>query len=467
MSHDAGDSLRPSDARVEASHAAARDAELIWRAGVSAVDSARLVRSVIDCDDQTLQICDERFDLGSLGRIVVVGAGKASAGMARGLEEALGSRLVDEKVCGWVNVPADCIIPLQKLLLHAARPAGVNEPTEAGVAGSEKILELASGLSPDDLCIVLLSGGGSALLPLPVPGISLADKQLMTRTLSRAGATIQELNTVRKRLSRIKGGGLARAPQAGRMIALIISDIVGDPLDLIASGPTVCDSGTAADALAVLEKVCGPNVGPDEIPRSIWDELRSQVHQKQREPQQKVVCRNYIVGNNQTAVEAAAVQARQLGYAVHSLGSGRQGFARDTGQELAEESLALQASEESKPVCLIGGGEPVVRLNPTSRPRKGGRNQEVALAALCRLWNEPAGEIAILSGGTDGEDGPTDAAGAICSAAVKATAQRMGLDPFAALAINDSYTFFDAAGGLLKTGPTHTNVMDLQIAVVR
>ncbi len=467
MSHDAGEAPPPSGARVEAEFAAARDAELIWHAGVSTVESARLVRSVVDRSDHTLQVCGERIDLASLGRIVVVGAGKASAGMARGLEEALGADLIDKKVSGWVNVPADCLIPLRGIHLHAARPAGLNEPTEAGVAGSEKILELASGLSSDDLCIVLLSGGGSALLPLPVPGISLADKQIMTRTLSRAGATIQELNTVRKRLSRIKGGGLACAPQVGRMIALIISDIVGDPLDLIASGPTVCDTGTAADALAVLEKVCGPNAGPDEIPISIWNELRRQIAQKQSEPHQKVACRNYIVGNNQTAVEAAAAQARRLGYAVHSLGSERQGFARDIGQELAEECLALRASDESKPVCLIGGGEPVVRLNPTSHPRKGGRNQEVALAALCRLWNESAGEIAILSGGTDGEDGPTDAAGAICSAAVKANAQRMGLDPFAALAINDSYTFFDAAGGLLRTGPTHTNVMDLQVAVVR
>lgn len=464
---DAGDLAGPRSAQVDRSVVAARDSEVIWRAGVSAVDSAHLVSSVVELTAEELRICGEKFNLPSLRRIVVMGAGKASAGMARGLEEALGPELVDAKVCGWVNVPADCLIPLRRIHLHPARPAGLNEPTEVGVAGSAKILELATSLSQDDLGIVLLSGGGSALLPLPVPGISLADKQIMTRTLSRAGATIQELNTVRKRLSRIKGGGLARAPQGGRMIALIISDIVGDPLDLIASGPTVCDAGTAADAFAVLEKISSHGIGRDEIPTAIWDELRRQANQTRHESDPKVACHNFVVGNNQTAIDAAAVVARQLGYQVQSLGSERQGFARDIGFELAEQSLALQASGIPKPVCLIGGGEPVVRLNPTSRPRRGGRNQEVALAALCWLWNENYDGIAILSGGTDGEDGPTDAAGAICCTAVQATAQRMGLDPFEALSINDSYTFFDAAGGLLKTGPTHTNVMDLQVAVVR
>lgn len=467
MSLGAGEPPNSLNVRSERSAVAARDAETIWRAGLSAVDSARLIRSVVTRVDQSLQICGETFELPSLQRIIVLGAGKASAGMARGLEEALGAELVDAKVSGWVNVPADCLIPLRRIHLHAARPPGLNEPTEEGVAGSARILEFAAHLSQDDLGIVLLSGGGSALLPLPVPGITLADKQVMTRTLSRAGATIQELNTVRKRLSRIKGGGLARAPKSGRMIALIISDIVGDPLDLIASGPTVCDDGTAADALAVLERVCSLGTSRDEIPASIWDELRRQSDQSRPPAEPTVACRNFVVGNNQTAIHAAAVVARQLGYEVQSLGSERQGFARDIGYELAEQSLALQAAGSVKPVCLIGGGEPVVRLNPTSRPRKGGRNQEVALAALCRLWNENHEGIAVLSGGTDGEDGPTDAAGAICSAVVQATAQRRGLNPFDALSINDSYTFFDAAGGLLKTGPTHTNVMDLQVAVVR
>ncbi len=446
--------------------AAERDAELIWRAGVAAVDSSRLVAAAVQRFGSTLRICGEDFALTSIRRLVVVGAGKASGGMARGLEETLGEDLVDEKVVGWVNVPADCVIPLRRIHLHDARPAGLNEPTKAGVAGSQRILELVSGLKSDDLCLVLLSGGGSALLPLPVPGISLADKQSMTRTLSLSGATIHELNTVRKRLSLIKGGGLVRAAPAGRVISLIISDVVGDPLDIIASGPTVSDPGTAADALAVLKSIQRKSSSVADIPATIWTELRRQAADNSPAREPKVDCRNCIIGNNETALVAAIEQARQLGYDVRSLSSGRQGIARDVGVELAEQCLAARAAAATTPICLIGGGEPVVQLASTTRPRKGGRNQEVALSAMCRLWNEDLAGIAILSGGTDGEDGPTDAAGAICSTTVRDGANANHLDPFDALSINDSYTFFAAADGLLKTGPTHTNVMDLQVAVV-
>jgi hydroxypyruvate reductase len=457
------------------------DGERIWRAGVAAVDSERLVRTSVQRSGTILRICGEEFDTRTMGRLVVVGAGKAGAGMARGLEAALGLDLVDGKVTGWVNVPADCVVPLRRIHLHAARPAGLNEPTEAGVIGSGRILELVSSLAENDLCLVLLSGGGSALLPLPVPGITLADKLSVTRTLSRNGATIHELNAVRKRLSRIKGGGLVRAAPAGRMISLIISDVVGDPLDVIASGPTVCDDGTAAGALEVLDRF--RQRGPaSDIPEAIGIELRRQAAAGQPRGEPRVACRNVIIGNNATALTAAVEQARLLGYDVRSLGSSRQGFARDMGAELAERCLAIRSDADSitaqsaasagqaarrQPVCLIGGGEPVVQLANTIRPRKGGRNQEVALAALCRLWNEDPEGIAILSGGTDGEDGPTDAAGAICSASVRDAAKRLHLDPFDALSINDSHTFFAKAGGLLITGPTHTNVMDLQVSLVK
>ena len=463
--------IGPPDAE---SAAAVRDAERIWRAGVAAVDSGRLVCSAVQRTGTTLRICGEEFDVRSLRRLIVVGAGKAGGGMARGLEEALGADLVGKKVSGWVNVPADCVLPLRRIHLHDARPVGLNEPTAAGVIGSERIMELVSGLGADDLCLVLLSGGGSALLPLPVPEISLADKQSMTRTLSRNGATIHELNAVRKRLSRIKGGGLVREAPAGRMMALIISDVVGDPLDVIASSPTVCDHGTAAEALAVLQRLAGRHSGAD-IPQSIWNELQRQSAADRPAPESRVVCCNCIIGNNETALKAAIEQARLLGYDVNSLGSGRQGIARDVGVDLAERCLAVRPtvanaaapSADRQSVCLIGGGEPVVQLAPTTRPRRGGRNQEVALSALCRLWNEDLNGIAILSGGTDGEDGPTDAAGATCSTVVRNAAKERHLDPFDALSINDSHTFFAAAGGLLKTGPTHTNVMDLQVAVVR
>ncbi len=456
-----------------------RDAEAIWNAGVAAVDSSRLVRNAVRCRATTLDVCGESFDLTKLSRLVVVGAGKAGAGMALGLEAALGSRLLDTKVEGWINVPADCVRPLHRIHLHAARPAGLNEPTAEGVSGSERILDLVSSLHEADLCLVLISGGGSALLPLPIDGISLTDKQAVTRHLSRAGATIHELNAVRKRLSRIKGGGLLRAATAGRMIALIISDVIGDPLDVIASGPTVCDDGTAADALAVLERSVAQSDDSqaiessnrahdsDQVPASVWTVLRASAATHEQRVPPRVACHNYIIGSNETALNAAMAHARTLGFDVRSLGSGRGGIARDIGVELAELCLAARRESHHPPICFIGGGEPVVKLVPTELPRTGGRNQELALAATCRLWSEDMQGFAILSGGTDGEDGPTDAAGAICDSSVREAAQQRGLDPEAFLAINDSYTFFKQTSGLLKTGPTHTNVMDLQVAVVR
>jgi glycerate 2-kinase len=456
----------------------AKTAEAIWRAGVAAVDSSRLVRDHVQRQGTQLDVCGEVFDLAQPGRVIVVGAGKAGAGMARGFEQALGSDLPDAQIMhGWINVPADCVGPLKRIHLHAARPAGVNEPTEAGVVGSRRILELVTSMTERDLCVVLLSGGGSALLPLPIDGISLADKQTVTRWLSRSGATIQELNAVRKRLSRIKGGGLARAAGAGRMVALIISDVIGDPLDVIASGPTVDDPGTAAEALAILERM-GANQPPvtndngqrtqvgDPVPQSIWNVLRAQAAVAQSRPKPRVDCRNCIIGNNETALNAAIRAATARGFDVRSLGSGRQGIARVVGNELAERCLAARREASPQPICFIGGGEPVVNLAATDRQRVGGRNQELALAACCRLWKEDLRGIAILSGGTDGEDGPTDAAGAVCDERVRDTARQLGLDPFDALSINDSHTFFENAGGLLKTGPTHTNVMDLQLAIV-
>lgn len=442
-----------------------RDAEAIWQAGVAAVNSSLLVRNAVRCRATTLEVCGEAFDLTSLDRLIVVGAGKAGAGMALGLETALGSRLLDTKVTGWINVPADCVRPLHRIHLHAARPAGLNEPTAAGVFGSERILELVASQREHDLCLVLISGGGSALLPLPLDGIRLADKQAVTRHLSRAGATIHELNAVRKRLSRIKGGGLLRAATAGRMIALIISDVIGDPLDVIASGPTVCDDGTAADAIDVLNRFTTPMPG-DPVPASVRNVLRAQAECGQARELPRISCRNVIVGNNETALNAALAHAKSLGFEVRSLGAGRGGIARDVGVELAELCLAARRESLDHSICFIGGGEPVVKLVPTEQPRAGGRNQELALAATCRLWNDGLDGLAILSGGTDGEDGPTDAAGAVCDAIVREAAQQRGLDPAAFLAINDSYTFFNQTNGLLQTGPTHTNVMDLQVAVV-
>lgn len=443
----------------------------IWQAGVDAVASERLVRNVVSVDDHWLSVADESFDLRTVRRIVVVGAGKAGAGMAAAIEEVLSEQSLRTagancELTGWVNVPADCVRPLSRIHLHPARPAGVNEPTEAGASGSQRILELVSALTDSDLCLVLLSGGGSALLPAPVPGVSLEDKQTITRLLMHGGATINELNCVRKQLSRIKGGGLARALRSGRMISLIISDVIGDPLDVIASGPTVEDRSTPSQALQIIERIVGDG---DAVPSSIGNFLRH-CHDDRlsRDELDTRRVRNFIIGNNEVAVQAAAAKAVELGYSVRSQGSGLEGVAAETGRDLARACLSVRKEERNSTgrVCLISGGEPVVHLVDTDQPRKGGRNQELVLAAAETLWNEDLSGMAVLSGGTDGEDGPTDAAGAILDETVLRRARRLRLEPGEFLAINNAYEFFDKAGGLVKTGPTHTNVMDLRVAVV-
>ena len=449
----------------------AEHARLIWQAGVEAVDSGRLVKDVVSVDGHLLTINRESVDLRQLSRVVVVGAGKAGAGMAEAMEEVLSKEVLQSadatcELLGWVNAPADCVRPLPRIQLHAARPAGVNEPTAEGVKGSEKILELVRSLTDSDLCLVVLSGGGSALLPSPVDGVSLQDKQTITRLLMHGGATINELNCVRKQLSQIKGGGLARAMRAGRMVALIISDVIGDPLDVIASGPTVKDESTPSQALEIISRIISDE---SSVPLSILNVLRQKSASSSGEtPLAAGRVRNIVIGNNDVAVQASAVKADELGYRMVNQGSDLDGVASNIGMEIAEECLAIRDAEEagSPPVCVISGGEPVVHLADTSLPRKGGRNQELVLAACQRLWEDGAEGMAILSGGTDGEDGPTDAAGAVLDASVLREARRLGLQPADFLAINNSYEFFDRVGGLLKTGPTHTNVMDLRVAVV-
>lgn len=438
-----------------------RDALRIWRAGVDAVRSDRLVRQALRVDRSWLVVGDNRWELDSIRRIVVVGAGKAGAGMADALEQVLSPRLLEEKqVVGWVNVPEDCVRPLCRIRLCAARPAGVNEPTPEGVAGCGEILRLVESLEEDDLCLCLLSGGGSALLPAPVGEITLDDKLAVTRHLSAAGADISQLNTVRKQLSRIKGGGLARACRAGRLVSLIISDVAGDPLDVIASGPTVEDSSTPGAALEVLDRFDAAGAG---ISDRVFDFLRNKLHQRPPPPTSQVT--NLIIGNNAMAVDAAAVEAEKLGYA-HAMLSARtpDGQAEEVGRHLAD--MALRMRSQAGPDCLISGGEPVVELADASVRGSGGRNQQLVLAALERLAEDGASGIALLSGGTDGEDGPTDAAGAMLDATTLEAAKRLSLDPADFLARNDAYHFFEPLDGLIKTGPTHTNVCDLRVVVV-
>jgi hydroxypyruvate reductase len=442
-----------------------RDALQIWQAGVAAVDSARLVQEHVRVEGKTLWVGDEEIDLRRIGRIVVVGAGKAGAGMAAGLEAALGPDVaVEKQLTGWMNVPADCVRSPGRIHLHAARPAGVNEPTTAAEEGAARIVQLVTRAGPNDVVLCLISGGGSALLPAPIAGISLADKQAVTKFLSGAGANIAELNTVRKALSCIKGGGLARACQAGRLATLVISDVLGDPLDIIASGPTVPSTTGAAEALDVLKKFDARNGG---VPQNLFEVLERRLNPLATTAKPSG-CRvtNTIIGNNATAVDAAGLEAERLGYshAMHAATT-LEGAAEDIGRHLAD--MAVRMRDEPGPDCLITGGEPTVTLAPAERRGKGGRNQQLVLAALERLAEAGATSgIALLSGGTDGEDGPTDAAGAVLDPQLLALAPTLRAEMKEALSRNDAYTFFATRDGLIKTGPTHTNVCDIRVVTV-
>ena len=442
-----------------------RDAVRIWQAGVNAVRSDRLVRQAFRTEGSALVFGDEELmELDSIGRIVAVGAGKAGSGMATAVEDILGPRLAKEKrLSGWVNVPEDCVRATNQIRLHPARAAGVNEPSPAGVEGALEILRLVESLTADDLCLVLLSGGGSALMPAPAEGITLDDKLTVTRHLSSAGAKIEELNTVRKQLSRIKGGGLLEACRAGRLVSLIISDVLGDPLDVIASGPTVADSSTPEEAIEVLERFDARGAG---ISPAVFGHLERRVGQRSTKP---VVAtghvRNVVIGNNATAIDAAGLEAERLGYS-HAMISAEksEGQAEQVGRHLAE--MAIRMRRDAGPDCLISGGEPVVTLVDAAKRGRGGRNQQLVLAALVRLMDDGAEGLAMLSGGTDGEDGPTDAAGAVLTARILSVAKNLGLDPADFLARNDAYSFFERLDALVKTGPTHTNVCDVRVVVV-
>lgn len=456
------------------------DALAIWHAGLAGVRSEQLICDAVQVEGEYLLVGDEELALTDFDRILVVGGGKAGAGMAAGLLEVLGPNLVREKqLTGWLNVPADCVRELPTygapgITLHAARPAGVNEPTAEGVAGSERILELVGAADARTLCLVLLSGGGSALLPAPCAGITLADKLAVTRFLSGVGANIAELNTVRKHLSRIKGGNLARASNAGRMITLVLSDVLGDPLDLIGSGPTVPDTSSDADALAILQKYGGVVAG---VPQAVIHVLETRMQQLRgsgaRIPADTIGgiverATIHVIGNNATAVDCAGIEAEKRGYS-HAMIAAREleGSVEEIGRHLAR--MALQMRHNNGPDCLIMGGEGTVALAPANIRGRGGRNQQTILAALDELTKagEPSARgLVILSGGTDGEDGPTDAAGAwLDETSVKLAGERK-LDLSDALRRNAAYDFFAATKSLLRTGPTHTNVCDIRVVVV-
>jgi glycerate 2-kinase len=427
------------------------DALSIWHAAVDAVRPQDLIGRFVQSD------AGFRAEIAAASRVLVVGAGKAGAAMAEALESALPEHL--DKLTGVVNVPADAVRPLKRIRLHAARPAASNFPTVEGVAGAEEMLALLRGAGPDDVAVCLISGGGSALLPAP-DGVSLADKQAVTKQLHACGATIQEMNAVRKHLSRIKGGRLAQAFAGRTLISLVISDVVGDPLDVIASGPTAADPSTFSDALAFLKRYAlrAPTAVRDHLDRGASGAVPETL--KALPP----YVRNVILGNNNVALEGAAGRASALGYVVQRHGEPDQGEtaarAEDVAAVVQRGFRGLQA-----PVCLLYGGETTVTLGPA--PGKGGRNQEYVLAMLNKLGPDGMKGVAVVSGGTDGEDGPTDAAGAVADETSWDAIKTKGLDVADHLARHDAYPLFDAISGLIRTGLTHTNVMDVRVILIR
>jgi hydroxypyruvate reductase/glycerate 2-kinase len=430
-------------------------ARAIWQAGVDAVRPEILV-------PKALNDANIRPALAGAPRILVLGGGKAGAAMSAALEAALPDCL--GKMEGVVNVPAEVVRPLQAIQLHAARTGRTNQPTSQGVAGARRILALAQSAGPEDVGICLLSGGGSALLPAPAPGITLEDKQQVTLLLHACGATINEMNAVRKHLSAIKGGRLAQAFSGKAFFSLIISDVIGDPLDVIASGPTAADPGTFAEALQILHRYQLDG----KVPVAVLDYLQAGAAGQHPETLKTLPAhvRNIVVGNNDTALAAAQAKAEELGYAVFNLGSAIAGETREVATSMAPmiKSIAARGQPLPPPACILSGGETTVTL--TDNHGLGGRNQEFVLAMAARLGIAGLQNVVVLAGGTDGEDGPTDAAGAIADVETLRNAGREGLDPGDFLDRHDAYHFFDPLGDLLRTGLTQTNVMDLRVILV-
>jgi hydroxypyruvate reductase len=450
----------------------------VVEAAIAAVRPETLVPRRIECRGGGLLLDQAPFpEAVSLGgRIVVVGGGKAAAGMAAAVEAVLAPAVAaGAEVHGLVSVPEGCGRRLKHVEVRETRPAGVNLPTPAAVAATAEMFGAVAALGPDDLAIVLVTGGGSALLEEPHEGVALADLIAITRAVAAAGADIRELNVVRQALSRVKAGGLARACRAGRLVALVLSDVIGDPLELIASGPCMPVSPDPAAALALLRRYAVVDAVP-EVTRALTRAAATAPPRASAAAcgawTTPAGCRvsHVLLGSNATAVEAVAEAARPLGYDVtirHALPTSE--TADSVGRRLAAEAAALHAAavRDGRARAVIEGGEAVVAV-----PRDhgvGGRNQQTVVAAAAR-WREAGGAwpqgLVIASVGTDGEDGPTDAAGGIVDAEAAA---RLGSDEALARALArcDAYPALAAADGLIRTGPTGTNVADVRIVLAK
>jgi glycerate 2-kinase len=431
-----------------------KQAVRIFRAALQAAEPRAAVLRHARLSGSRLIADRKRYDLNLFRHVYVVGAGKAAAGMAQAVERLLGKRITG----GVLNVKYGHATRLRRIDVNEC---GHPIPDRNGEAGARRMAKMLSDAGPDDLVFCLISGGASALLPLPAAPVTLADKQETTRLLLECGADIHEMNCVRKHISALKGGQLARLAYPATLLTLTLSDVVGDDLDVIGSGPTVPDRSTFADARDVIEKY-GLR---DRIPPAVVLRLGGDSPETPK-PGDKIFesVQNLIVGSNRLAVDAAARAARALGFHTLVLSTFLEGEAREVARVHAAIAHELQAFERPVrlPACVISGGETTVTIRGHGL---GGRNQEFALAAALHIAGLK--DVVILSAGTDGADGPTDAAGAIADGTTAARAREAGLAPGKFLANNDSYRLFERLDDLIKTGPTGTNVADIQIILAR
>jgi hydroxypyruvate reductase len=439
-----------------------RTAKVIFSKALSAVDPSKIVKERIRIERDRLSIkmqgdSEKIFDLKAFHKILLVGTGKASSSMARAIEELFGDRMTK----GVIITKYGHLLPLkQTQTIEAGHPI----PDRKGYEGARKIQRMLKESGPNDLVIFLLSGGGSALLPFPAAGIELKEKQEVTQLLLDSGADIKEINTVRKHISRMKGGRVAEWAYPSTVIALILSDVVGDQLDVIGSGPTVPDPSTFEEAWEILKKYGLLN----EIAPSIRKHLQSGREGKVEEtpkPGEAVFEKvsNILIGSNILALREAKKEAESLGFNTLILSSSIEGETREASRfhtAVAKEVIS-SGNPIPRPACILSGGETTVTIKGKGL---GGRNQEFVLAGALEISGVE--KVVLLSGGTDGTDGPTDASGALADHTTVHRAETMGLNPRAHLENNDAYPFFQKLGDLLITGPTHTNVMDVRIILV-
>lgn len=431
----------------------------VLAAALDAVDPGVALRRWLRREGSLLECAGRAYDLDNFQHVWIVGAGKAGYPMTQAAADLLAGR-----VSGGLVITKDGHAPALHLpggvvLREASHPL----PDPRGAAAAREIASLLQGCGQHDLVICLISGGGSALMPAPVEGVSLADLQQVTGSLLACGADIQQINTIRKHLDRLKGGGLARLASPAALLTLVLSDVIGDPLEAIASGPTVPDPGTFADALAILDSYRLRPGLPPAVRTRLEAGARGEVAETPK-PGDPAFARvqNVVISSNIQAARAGLAQAQVESFQSLLLTTSLQGEARQAGRFLAAIARQVHASGEPlpRPACLIAGGETTVTLVPAGgAPGLGGRNQELALGAVQDLAGLPSAFLIALA--SDGGDGPTDAAGAVVSGETAARAQAKGLNPQAFLARNDAYHFFAPLGDLLLPGPTQTNVNDL------